>query len=94
MADPMSSLRHADNLHSCYSQLMCISSFLGHKPLPGLLRHSLGLVRRSRLVDELELSSKAVRPGVLQQTAHGVGVQVSDQLTNPPDLVGSHRFIE
>lgn len=49
-------------------------------------------MRRSGLVDQLELSSKAMGAGVLQQAAHGVGVQVSDELANPPDLAGHHRF--
>lgn len=51
-------------------------------------------MRRSRLVNELELSSKAMRAGVLQQATHRVGVQVPYELTDPPDLVGSHRFIK
>lgn len=48
--------------------------------------HSLGLVGRARLVHQLELRSEAVGAGVLQQAAHGVGVQVPDQLADPPDL--------
>lgn len=47
-------------------------------------------MRRSGLVNQLELSSKAVGAGVLQQATHWVGVQVSDELTDPPDLVGHH----
>lgn len=56
-------------------------------------RHSLGLVRRSGLVDQLELGGEAVGAGVLQQAAHGVGVQVPDELAHPPDLAG-HRGLQ
>lgn len=54
--------------------------------------HSLGLVRRAGLVDQLELGGEAVGAGVLQQAAHRVGVQVSDELADLLDLVGHHRF--
>lgn len=49
-------------------------------------------MRRSGLVNQLELGGEAVRAGVLQQAAHRVGVQVSDELADLPDLVGQHRF--
>lgn len=52
------------------------------------LEYSLGFVRRSRLVNQLELSSKAMGAGVLQQAAHRVCVQVSDELPDLPDLAG------
>lgn len=49
-------------------------------------------MRRSGLVDQLEFSSKAMGAGVLQKATHRVGVQVSDELANLPDLVGHHGF--
>lgn len=45
-------------------------------------------MRRAGLVDQLELGCEAVGPGVLQQAAHGVGVQVPHELADPPDLAG------
>lgn len=55
-------------------------------------RHSLGLVWRAGLVDQLELGCEAVGAGVLQQATHGVGVQVPDELADPPDLAGQPRL--
>lgn len=86
-------------LLSCHSQLTHTLSFSGCRLCPPCdtwqspaLEHSLGLVRRPGLVDQLELSGKAVGAGVFQQATHRVGVQVSDELANPPDLVGHRRF--
>lgn len=42
----------------------------------------LWVVGRSRLVNEFELCSKAIRAGVLQQAADRVDVQVFDELPN------------
>lgn len=45
-------------------------------------RDSLRVVGWPRLVDQLELGRKTVGPGVLQQAADRVGVQVLDQLAD------------
>lgn len=44
--------------------------------------YTLGFVRKARLAHQSDFGGEATRPGVLQQTRHGIVVEVADEIAD------------